>query len=40
MRLAMVQMVLANLRSFYPMAGHDLMGKYSGPRGCSLVVGW
>ena len=27
MRLAMVQMVLANLRSFYPMAGHDLMGK-------------
>uniref|UniRef100_A0A8B9KW47 Dmx like 1 n=1 Tax=Astyanax mexicanus TaxID=7994 RepID=A0A8B9KW47_ASTMX len=25
MRLAMVQLVLVNLKSFYPMAGHDLM---------------
>lgn len=27
MRVAMVQLVLANLKSFYPMAGYDLMGK-------------
>lgn len=29
MRLAMVQLVLVNLRSFFPMAGYDLLGKYS-----------
>lgn len=28
MRLAMVQLVLVNLKSFYPMAGYDLLGKY------------
>jgi hypothetical protein len=27
MRLAMVQLVVINLKSFYPMAGHDLIGK-------------
>lgn len=27
MRLAMVQLVLVNLKSFYPMAGYDLMGN-------------
>lgn len=27
MRLAMVQLVLVNLKSFYPMAGYDLLGK-------------
>lgn len=29
MRLAMVQLVLVNLRSFFPMAGYDLLGKYT-----------
>lgn len=28
MRLAMVQLVLTNLKSFYPMAGYDLLGKH------------
>jgi len=28
MRLAMVQLVLVNLKSFYPMAGYDLLGKH------------
>lgn len=27
MRLAMVQLVLVNLKSFYPMAGYDLLGE-------------
>lgn len=27
MRLAMVQLVLVNLKSFYPMAGYDLLGN-------------
>lgn len=29
MRLSMVQLVLVNLKSFYPMAGYDLLGKLS-----------
>uniref|UniRef100_A0A3B4BDG4 RAVE complex protein Rav1 C-terminal domain-containing protein n=1 Tax=Periophthalmus magnuspinnatus TaxID=409849 RepID=A0A3B4BDG4_9GOBI len=29
MRLAMVQLVLVNLKSFYPMAGYDLLGNQS-----------
>lgn len=33
MRLAMVQLVLQNLKTFYPMAGHDLSGK-------SVLVGF
>lgn len=28
MRLAMVQLVLVNLKTFYPMAGYDLLGKH------------
>lgn len=27
MRLAMVQLVLSNLKTFYPFAGHDLAGN-------------
>lgn len=27
MRVAMVQLVLVKLKSFYPMAGYDLLGK-------------
>ncbi|XP_031425957.1 dmX-like protein 1 isoform X3 [Clupea harengus] len=38
MRLAMVQMVLANLRSFYPMAGHDLMDLPVGSPLCHAVL--
>ncbi|XP_063050871.1 dmX-like protein 1 isoform X2 [Engraulis encrasicolus] len=38
MRLAMVQMVLASLRSFYPMAGHDLMDLPVGSPLCHAVL--
>ncbi|XP_062399694.1 dmX-like protein 1 isoform X3 [Sardina pilchardus] len=38
MRLAMVQMVLSNLRSFYPMAGHDLMDLPVGSPLCHAVL--
>ncbi|KAG5841429.1 hypothetical protein ANANG_G00199420 [Anguilla anguilla] len=38
MRLAMVQMVLANLKSFYPMAGHDLLDLPVGSPLCYSVL--
>ncbi|XP_056151109.1 dmX-like protein 1 [Lampris incognitus] len=38
MRLAMVQMVLANLKSFYPMAGYDLMDLPVGSPLCHGVL--
>ncbi|XP_061116820.1 dmX-like protein 1 isoform X2 [Conger conger] len=38
MRLAMVQMVLFNLKSFYPMAGHDLLDLPVGSPLCYSVL--
>ncbi|KAJ8401631.1 hypothetical protein AAFF_G00379480 [Aldrovandia affinis] len=38
MRLAMVQMVLVNLKSFYPMAGHDLLDLPVGSPLCHSVL--
>ncbi|KAG9355007.1 hypothetical protein JZ751_001720 [Albula glossodonta] len=38
MRLAMVQMVLINLKSFYPMAGHDLLDLPVGSPLCHSVL--
>ncbi|XP_064153309.1 dmX-like protein 1 isoform X1 [Anguilla rostrata] len=38
MRLAMVQLVLANLKSFYPMAGHDLLDLPVGSPLCYSVL--
>lgn len=37
MRLAMVQLVLVNLKSFYPMAGYDLLGKL---KNTPHTLGW
>ncbi|XP_036382466.1 dmX-like protein 1 isoform X2 [Megalops cyprinoides] len=38
MRLAMVQMVLVNLKTFYPMAGHDLLDLPVGSPLCHAVL--
>uniref|UniRef100_A0A8C7D4H2 Dmx like 1 n=1 Tax=Oncorhynchus kisutch TaxID=8019 RepID=A0A8C7D4H2_ONCKI len=38
MRLAMVQLVLGNLKSFYPMAGHDLLDLPVGSPLCHAVL--
>ncbi|KAM9810580.1 dmX-like protein 1 [Neosynchiropus ocellatus] len=38
MRLAMVQMVLVNLKSFYPMAGYDLLDLPVGSPLCHTVL--
>ncbi|KAM3868516.1 dmX-like protein 1 [Diretmus argenteus] len=38
MRLAMVQLVLGNLKSFYPMAGHDLLDLPVGSPLCHSVL--
>lgn len=38
MRLAMVQLVLFNLKTFYPMAGHDLLGNE--PLGLQCTHAW
>ncbi|XP_075875590.1 dmX-like protein 1 isoform X2 [Nelusetta ayraudi] len=38
MRLAMVQLVLVNLKSFYPMAGYDLMDLPVGSPLCHAVL--
>lgn len=41
MRLAMVQLVLINLKSFYPMAGYDLLGKlelHNTPIQCANIL--